>query len=140
MQSSIKAIKDSAFNIIGHNWQLVTVILNDGLEEIGKHAFFWRESLQEIVIASVVKAIKSGAFGVCAGLTTVTLGDGLEEIGVVAFVLCTSLRRIAIPPAAKAIDDSIQGLLKSNECEILRRIRRVCVLRGDPGLVESGRP
>ena len=72
-------------------------------------------------------------------LTTVTLGDGLEEIGVGAFVLCASLGRIVIPPsAAKAIDDGIQGLLKSNECEILRRIRRVCVLRGDPGVVESG--
>ena len=57
VQSSVKAIIRTTHSIIGRNWQSVTVILNDGLEEIGTHAFFWRESLQEIVIPPAVKGV-----------------------------------------------------------------------------------
>ena len=52
VHSSVKAIIRTTHSIIGRNWQLVTVILNDGLEEIeiGGGAFVLCASLGRIVI------------------------------------------------------------------------------------------
>jgi hypothetical protein len=97
---SVKAIKYYAF---WDHRELVTVILNDGLEEIGYQAFFSCTFLEPIVIPNSIRTIMDGAFSNCSGLMTVTLGDGLEEIGEEAFYKCTSLESIIIPPAVKAI-------------------------------------
>jgi len=60
---------------------LAVTILNDGLEEIGKRAF-WGYALVCIDKLPSVRAIKDWtfAFGNCLDLTTAILGDGLEEI------------------------------------------------------------
>ncbi len=100
---SVKVIEEYAFWQRG---QLTTVILNDGLEEIGECAFESCNSLQRILIPNSVKTIKDNAFDFCSGLTTVTLGDGLREIGEEAFRCCSLLRRMVIPNAVKAIRSS----------------------------------
>jgi hypothetical protein len=46
--------------------QLTTVILGEGLEEIGKHAFGRCTSLYDISIPPAVKSIKDGAFLQCS--------------------------------------------------------------------------
>jgi hypothetical protein len=56
---SVKVIRQSAFE---YQYQLTTVILNDGLEEIGKYAFEECSSLQRIDVPPTVKSIKKGAF------------------------------------------------------------------------------
>ena len=100
IHSSVRAIKDRAFRGRG---QVVTVFLNDGLEEIGEWAFERCTSLERIVIPNSVKTIKNCAFFNCSRLTTADLGGGLEEIGVQAFYTCTSLEQIVIPNAVKMI-------------------------------------
>jgi len=75
---SVKSIKLGAFN---HCKQLVIVILNDELKEIGQWAIYNCTSLHEIVVPPFVKSIKMRAFYECSGLTAVTLHDGLEEMG-----------------------------------------------------------
>ena len=97
---SVKKIKAEAFR---NCRQLTTVILNNGLEEIGKRAFKGCTSLERIVIPPTVKAIVDEAFADCTRLTIVILNDVLEEIGVCAFYGCSSLEHIEIPPAVKAI-------------------------------------
>ena len=78
IHSSVMAIKDHAFCKCE---QLVIVILNDGLEEIGEGAFCDFESLSEIIISNYVKMIGEYSFYKCTGLTTVTLGDGRRRLG-----------------------------------------------------------
>jgi hypothetical protein len=99
---SVKAIKDRAFKYCE---QLTTVILNDGLEQIGEEAFRQCTSLQHIMIPPTVKAIQRRAFYDCSRLTTINLSDGLEEIGKEAFQNCSLLQRIVIPPAIDVIED-----------------------------------
>ncbi len=60
---------------------MLTVILGEGLEEIGEGIFCECTSLQEILILQTFKMIEEEAFYHCSQLKTVKLGDGLEEIG-----------------------------------------------------------
>ena len=86
IHSSVRAIQSRAF------WgrsQLTTVILNDGLKEIGERAFQGCTSLREIDIPRSVKTIKEKAFYDCLRLAMVKFGEGLEEIGERAFWKCT---------------------------------------------------
>lgn len=106
---------------------LTTVIIGDGLEEIGERSFGYCRLLHRIVIFPAVKTIKQGAFLSCTGLTTVTLGDRLEEIGNGAFGYCRSLERIIIPHAIKTI----------KYAALLSRSGLTTVMLGD-GLEEIG--
>ncbi len=83
--------------------RLVSVDLNEELEEIGNAAFSSCTVLCEIRIPPLVREIKQNTFYDCSGLTTVTLGDGLEEIGKSSFYRCYSLAQIVIPNAVKKI-------------------------------------
>ena len=111
---SVRVIKDFAFKQCS---TLTTVILNDGLEEIGEDAFSSCTSLRGIDVPPTVKSIKDFAFFQCSTLTTVTLHDGLEEIGEEAFQMCISLELIGIPPTIKAIHASA-----FNGCSQLNRV------------------
>ncbi len=75
---------------------LMTAILNNGLEDIGRAAFYTCISLVSIVIPPTVRVIKDVAFALCSGSTIAILNDGLEEIGEGAFEECTSLCEISI--------------------------------------------
>jgi hypothetical protein len=79
------------------------VDLHDGLEEIGKMAFYLCRSLRAIVIPQSVKEIHNGAFDACRQLTSVVLPVGLKEIRADVFCSCSSLRAIEIPQTVKEI-------------------------------------
>ena len=79
------------------------MIINDGLEEIGRGVFQYCSSLERIIIPNAVKRIKKYAFSGCVEMMTVTLGEGLKEIGEHAFERCESLQRIIIHNAVKRI-------------------------------------
>jgi hypothetical protein len=85
--------------------QLNTVVLGDGLKEIGELAFFECTSIHDITIPPAVKLIEVGAFAPCSQLVTVVLWGGLEEIGAQAFSDRTSLHDVTIPPAVKTIEE-----------------------------------
>ena len=57
---------------------LMTVILGDGLEEIGEWAFSGK-SLVRIDIPPAIKTIDAKAFKRCSDLTTITFCDKIEE-------------------------------------------------------------
>ena len=103
IHSSVRAIKDDAFNYFNYRRQLRIVILNEKLLEIGLRAFMHCRSMGEIDIPDNVRAIKKRAFYDCTGLTRVTLGSGLEEIGARAFCYCSSMEEIVITNAVRAI-------------------------------------
>ena len=101
IHSSVRAIKARAFHRRGN---LVTVTLNDGLEEIGEAAFYFCNTLREIDMPRSVKKIKMSAFVFCGGLTRVKLDEGLEEIEERAFFFCNTLREIVVPRYVKVIN------------------------------------
>ena len=58
---------------------LTTVILNDGLEEIGYRAFHNCTSLRRILIPPAVTTIYDEAYGGCSNLTKVEFRDEIEQ-------------------------------------------------------------
>ena len=100
VHSSVRRIWDYTFY---HRTSLLVVILNDGLEEIGRCAFRECLSLLRINIPNSVKKIDEGGFHSCYLLETVTLGSGLKDICPNAFCRCRSLISIRIPNSVRTI-------------------------------------
>ncbi len=98
-----KHCQDERYGAFQHCSGLVTVSLDNGLEEIEAYAFDKFISLQGIFIPNTVKIINCGAFSGCSGLTTVTLREGLEKIGEEAFANCTSIQHIILPNTVELI-------------------------------------
>ena len=82
---------------------LIEVVLNDGLREIGNSAFRDCKALQEITVPFTVTQISTYAFHDCSNLREVVLNDGVREIGNYAFNKCHSLRSINIPSTVTEI-------------------------------------
>ena len=80
-----------------------TVVIPDGVTEIGICAFYGRKSLKEIIIPGGVTKIGAAAFDGCKSLEKVVIPDSVTEIGDDAFNGCTSLKEINIPGSVKKI-------------------------------------
>lgn len=93
--TSVAKIGDKAF----FGTRLETVVLPEGVEEIGEFAFASTtditstksNDLKEITLPNSLKVIGSYAFLKCANLETVVIGTGVEQISVGAFEYCTAL-------------------------------------------------
>jgi len=79
------------------------VIIENGVENIGKNAFVDQYSLISVEIPDSVTRIEYGAFRNCCSLMNVSLGNGLTEIGGSAFEDCYSLVSITLPESLEAI-------------------------------------
>jgi hypothetical protein len=94
---SVKEIHDEAFEDCQ---SLVEVEVSEGLEVIGKWAFFHCDNLKLInKLPSTLKRIGDGAFFSCASLDSIEFPEGLQVIGDSAFEECGELKRIKIPSA-----------------------------------------
>ena len=117
---SVVEVEDGAF----HNCkQLREVEFNEGLQKIGKYAFYYCTSLSNITLPSTVTAIGEGAFNRCSNLREVILNEGLQKIGYGAFDSCTSLSSITLPSTVTEI-----GRFAFLTCSNLREV----VLHGVP--------
>ena len=73
------------------------VIINEGVTNVGKHAFLSFSKLEEVKLASTIESIGTAAFGECKALTSIQLPEGLKTIEEEAFYECKSLTSITIP-------------------------------------------
>lgn len=88
------------------------VILQDGVTNVSKKAFFNCQSIQEVELADSVTAIGQSAFQNCGSLKKVTMSDKLTDIGIQAFYNCSKLSDISIPNSVIKI--SSQAFYKCN--------------------------
>ena len=77
--------------------EVENVVINEGVTDIGKHAFLSFSKLKDVKIASTVEIIDVAAFEECTSLTEIILPEGLKEFGEEAFFGCSSLTSISIP-------------------------------------------
>lgn len=76
----------------------------EGVERVGKCAFYKNETLTEITLPSTLKEIGDMAFFKCEKISLVTLPDGLEKIGSDAFSYCQEMNPVMfIPDSVKEI-------------------------------------
>lgn len=77
--------------------EVENVVINEGVTDIGKHAFLSFSKLKDVKIASTVEKIDVAAFEECTSLAEINLPEGLKEFGEEAFFGCSSLTSISIP-------------------------------------------
>ena len=70
------------------------IVVPDGIELIGDHAFCSCRSLQSITLPNSTTSIGYSAFGGCESLQSITLPESLTSIGDFAFVECYTLQSI----------------------------------------------
>ena len=82
---------------------LRSVIMPEGMTEIGNKAFKGCSALVEIEIPVSVTAVGTNVFEECTSLDEVVIPDGVETLEEAAFKGCTSLKKVTIPDSVKKI-------------------------------------
>ena len=98
---AVRKIGRAAFE---KNWNLRTVDLPDGLEEIQENAFFECRNLVTVRIPSSVNVIGARAFAWC-NLTSLTLPPGLKRIALATYQHNTALLTVIVPGSVESIED-----------------------------------
>lgn len=96
---------------------LISVIIPDSLCLIEDNAFNYCSSLSSIIIPNGVKSIGDYAFEGCYRLGSVSLPSNLKKIGRAFFSGCSSLTNITIPQSITSI-----GISAFNDCKMLKSI------------------
>jgi hypothetical protein len=102
--SSVKRVGDAAFK----NCSIVEqIVLHDGLDKIGKEAFYkcLNKGDPDIVIPNSVTEIGEGAFADCKELNNFTIGTGVTAIPARMLAECVSLEDVVIPSSVRSIGD-----------------------------------
>ena len=98
--SGVRTIGEYAFA----GSSLSSVILPEGLKEIGTSAFNRCQKLECIVLPNSVRTMGIWAFANCTSLSSVTLSEKLGELKTYVFGYCKKLREIHIGKELNAID------------------------------------
>lgn len=83
---------------------ITSVVIEDGITEIGSFDFYGLTNLKSISIPDSVTKIGAYALKNCGALTEVKLPQNLESIGESAFYGCSNMVAITIPAGVTAID------------------------------------
>lgn len=79
------------------------IVIKDGVESIGNHAFDGAVNLTKVNIADSIQTIGKKAFQRCHDLEKLVLPDGITSIGKYAFSSCESLKEIKLPKNIKTV-------------------------------------
>lgn len=85
-----------------YNWEIKSVIIEEGITSISSHAFFRLYNAESIVIPSSVKTIGHAAFS-GSGFHQIIIPDSVTSIGEAAFLGCGSLKNVMLPKHIKKI-------------------------------------
>ena len=103
-----------------YNTDIKSVVVSEGVENIGEAAFYGLTSLESATIAGSVTSIGWHAFCNCEKLKNVTFQDGSEltYIGVGCFKKCYALESIVIPSTVETIREYVFEKCKVVEIEV----------------------
>lgn len=79
------------------------IIVPEGIEVIGKNAFFKNALLKGVALPNSLKTIDDNAFFACKNLESIIIKDKVTHIGSFAFADCINLKIINIPCTATHI-------------------------------------
>ena len=85
------------------NNQIIDVVIDEGVTQIGSYAFYGCGSIESFSIPSTVTSISYGAFKYCDSLKSITIPDGVTSIERETFSCCESLNSITIPDSVTYI-------------------------------------
>ncbi|MDE6671560.1 MAG: leucine-rich repeat protein [Ruminococcus sp.] len=79
------------------NENIENIIIENGVTNIGKQAFYECTSVKSVIIPDSIESIDSRAFYGCTSLTSVNIPDSVTYLSTYVFENCTSLETITIP-------------------------------------------
>lgn len=83
--------------------EITTVIIENGVTNIGSWSFYCCENLKSVTISSTVTSIGVSAFDACYALESITIPSGVITIGGSAFECCSALTDISIASTVTSI-------------------------------------
>ncbi len=94
-----------------YDFSVKSVILPDGLVNIGNFAFLGCLELTEITIPDSVTSIGEGAFFNCGSLMSIAISASVTNIGYAAFLRCGSLANITVDSKNSYYSSDSNGVL-----------------------------
>jgi hypothetical protein len=95
--SEVEKIADNAFDEMGADNELSTIIVGDKVTELGKFTFSKCRNLRRIELPDGLTTIGKGAFDACSNLQYINIPETVTNLGEQAFTNCTKLKTITIP-------------------------------------------
>ena len=89
-----------------HCYDIDTVIVEEGVTYIGKHAFSDMTSLTSVMLPSSLTGVGQNAFK-GSGITSLSLPSGITELGEGVFCECSELVEMSIPAAVTVIPERL---------------------------------
>lgn len=89
--------------------KIKTVIIGDGITNVGRYAFLDCKNITSVKIADTVTEIKIGAFANCTSLESVIIPDAVTTINTTSFTGCTSLKTVKLGSGVNAIYRAFQN-------------------------------
>jgi hypothetical protein len=83
--------------------QIEAIVVEDGIDVIGKNAFIGCNKAVSVTLASSVRLIENNAFYGCSSLAEITLPERLRRLGENVFFGCSSLKSVVVPESVTAI-------------------------------------
>lgn len=99
------------------NKEITSVIISEGISNIGARAFCGCSNLAEVIIPESVLLISNSAFQDCTNLKSISC-VGTVELGAKAFFGCTSLVIAALPKLTTLPDSAFEACSKLSICNI----------------------
>ena len=96
-------LKNNRPSFESYKSQIETIIINNGVIQIGTCAFYNYTNLKNVTISDGVKAIGTSAFYGCTNLTNIVIPDSVTSIDSNSFASCTNLADITIPDSVTSI-------------------------------------
>lgn len=81
-----------------------SVVIRNGIREIGAYAFAGCTNLENVTFGNNVTTVKEYAFYGCSALTELTLNDDLSSVGRYAFAFCRNLTTATLSESLTALD------------------------------------
>ena len=85
--------------------EIKEVIVEEGIEHIGRHAFFGFYVAEKVTLPTTLRTIGEHAFTWCDSLESITIPENVTSIGENAFYNCRSLRSATIPNSVTTIGE-----------------------------------
>lgn len=113
--NNLQVISPGAFRASG----LMTLVLPEGLKEVGAYAFEGCKALAAVQFPKSLKSIGKEAFANCWALSVVSLYDQMRSVGEGAFMSCRSLKKVVF---TKVMESTIKTFVSADafaECSSL---------------------
>ena len=98
------------YNCYGFPSEVTSVVLQQGLQQVGDNAFDGCSSLTSVTFPEGLQQVGEHAFYGCSSLTSVTFPEGLQLVGESAFEECSSLTSVSFSTVQQMLQIQQHGI------------------------------